>query len=205
MTSVIFDFDGTIADSFLAVLRELYMVVYHRQLPPEDVERLRHHALLQALRQLQIPWWRALVAARGVRSHMANDMSTIPPVQGIVDVVRELAKTHALFVLSSNDASNVRAFLELHGFADNFIAISGNADPLRKAPALRRLLHKQQVDPKTSWYVGDQPWDVRAAHSARMNAAAVTWGYSTKTSLIQQHPEALITSASELLSLFTKQ
>lgn len=202
---VVFDFDGTIADSFLAVLRELYMAVRHRPLPPEDVERLRHHSLLQALRQLQIPWWRALVAARGVRSRMASDMGTISPIQGIADVIRKLAETHELFILSSNDALNVRSFLELHGLAACFVDVRGDADPLRKAPGLRSLVREHQLNVKTAWYVGDQPWDVRAAHNVGMKAAAVTWGYSTEASLKQQHPEVVVMRASELLTLFSRQ
>lgn len=204
-TAIIFDFDGTIADSFQAVIGELYKSVHHEPLPAGDIERLRHQSLMQTLRTLRISWWRALLVARSVRSRMVRDMGSIKPVQGIPEVVQTLAGTHTLFILSSNDARNVRKFLELHGLARYFADIYGDADPLHKSSALRHFLVAKQLMAASAWYVGDQPWDVRAAHHAGMKAAAVTWGYSNGVGLKRQHPEALVSQSDELLTLFAKQ
>lgn len=204
-TAIIFDFDGTIADSFQAVVGELYKAVHHETVESGEIEQLRYQSLLQTLRTLRISWWRALLVARDVRTRMVSDMGSINAVQGIPEVVQTLASTYTLFILSSNDERNVRKFLELHALTDYFADIYGDADPLNKSRALHRLVEAKRLTTAAAWYVGDQPWDVRAAHRAGLRAAAVTWGYSNSTNLKRQHPEALVSQPQELITLFAKQ
>src|SRR6185312_4068894 len=102
--AIVFDFDGTIADSFQAVVSELYKAVHHKPVAAGEIDRLRHQSLMQTLRTLRISWWRALLVARSVRARMIRDMGSISPVQGITEAVRTLAGTRTLFILSSNDA-----------------------------------------------------------------------------------------------------
>src|SRR5689334_25382283 len=56
--------------------------------------------------------------------------------------------------------------------------------------------------PSETAYVGDSPFDVRAAKAAGMYAVAVTWGrIHDRERLEREEPDAIVDSAKELLEL----
>jgi pyrophosphatase PpaX len=58
------------------------------------------------------------------------------------------------------------------------------------------------VDPATAAYVGDSPFDMRAAKAAGMFAVAVTWGrIHDRERLEREEPDAIADSAEDLLEL----
>ncbi|HXH97346.1 MAG TPA: HAD hydrolase-like protein, partial [Gaiellaceae bacterium] len=57
------------------------------------------------------------------------------------------------------------------------------------------------VAPSTCAYVGDSPFDVRAAKTAGMHAVAVTWGRIHDRALLEaERPDAVVDTARELLA-----
>jgi pyrophosphatase PpaX len=69
-------------------------------------------------------------------------------------------------------------------------------DPEPLLLAARRL----GADPAQTAYVGDSPFDIRAAQAAGMHAIAVTWGrIHDRSSLEPEEPDAVVDSAEELL------
>ena len=58
------------------------------------------------------------------------------------------------------------------------------------------------ADPAQTAYVGDSPFDIRAAKAAGMFAIGVTWGRIHDRALLEaEEPDALVDSAEELLEL----
>jgi pyrophosphatase PpaX len=58
------------------------------------------------------------------------------------------------------------------------------------------------VDPATAAYVGDSPFDIRAAKAAGMHAIAVTWGrIHERDRLEREDPDAIVETAEELLAV----
>jgi pyrophosphatase PpaX len=56
-----------------------------------------------------------------------------------------------------------------------------------------------EVAPETCAYVGDSPFDVRAAKAAHMHAVAVTWGgIHDRDKLEHEQPDAIVDTAEEL-------
>jgi pyrophosphatase PpaX len=55
--------------------------------------------------------------------------------------------------------------------------------------------------PEETAYVGDSPFDIRAAKAAGMTAVAVTWGrIHDRERLEHEHPDAIVDTAEELLA-----
>jgi pyrophosphatase PpaX len=55
------------------------------------------------------------------------------------------------------------------------------------------------VDPSTCAYVGDSPFDIRAAKAAEMYAIAVTWGgIHERAKLEREDPDGIVDDAEEL-------
>src|SRR2546429_268476 len=58
------------------------------------------------------------------------------------------------------------------------------------------------IDPAPAAYVGDSPFDIRAAKAAGMYAVAVTWGrIHDRSRLEREEPDAIANTAEELLEL----
>src|SRR5205085_5182641 len=59
---------------------------------------------------------------------------------------------------------------------------------------------RMRADPRDCAYVGDSPFDIRAAKAAGMHAVAVTWGrIHDRSRLEREHPDAIVDRAEELL------
>ena len=86
MRAVIFDFDGTIADSFAAVMDIAYRVTKNEQLADiKHLEEMRakHMSLREAIKLLDIPRWRGLWLLKKGRNIMAKDINRVPLFAGM--------------------------------------------------------------------------------------------------------------------------
>lgn len=203
--AIVFDFDGTLADSLYATLRTLYELIHREQLPVEDISRLRGMTMVQVLRELKIPLWRALFLKQAVYRGMRDRMDDVALVPGIDEMVKLLAGDFRLFIVSSNDVPNVMIFLQRFRLKAYFTQIYGDANPLRKARVLRKVIRENGLNDREAWYVGDQAWDIKAAHRVGMKAAAVTWGFSNIHVLESCRPEVLAFDPTELARGLMKQ
>ena len=200
--AIIFDFDGTIADSFLTTLQVIYKATHHEALPDEDISRLRSMNLYQLSRALRIPWWRLVFLTRRVRRLMQSEMKGIILIPGMDVAIKTLSKQYKLFILSSNSTTNVKAFLHSNEIDNYFDGIFGDANPLSKRRKLSELIERNGLSKQHSWYVGDEARDIKAAKLVGIKSIAVTWGYSNIHVLKGQQPDELIFSPDELSPLF---
>lgn len=200
---IIFDFDGTIADSFMVMLQVVHQLL-GKSLEHEDISRLRGMRSREVLRELHIAPWRAPFVSAKVRRLLSTRMDEIALIPGIDDTLRSLAKAHTLYILSANSVANAQTFLERNGIAGAFSGVYGGVQPWAKGRALRKIAREQKLSVRDTWYVGDGYLDIKAAHHAGMKAMAVAWGYSNIHVLESCKPDALVFSSDELTAYFAK-
>lgn len=207
MQTVIFDFDGTIADTFVTSVHIFERLT--KRLQPfsvEEIERLRGLHALELIRELRIAPWRApLMLVRG-RAMMRRQMVDIKVFSGMDDVFKQLeSQGVTMYIMSSNSTANIRRFLAQEGLEHYFKKIQGNVSILGKRKMLRRLLIREKLDPATTIYVGDEGRDIEAAKHVGMPVIAVTWGFNSATLLASHHPTAIVTSSAELSDILLRQ
>lgn len=205
MKTIIFDFDGTLGDSFSLAVALFYEMTGRHPLPDDEVAMLRRVPMAKLPKVLHLRFWQVpRLLVRG-RKLMYGRMHEVKAFAGIEPVVRELHDQGVrLFVVSSNSAQNLARFLETHSLRDCFEGVYGGAGLFGKAPILKKIMHRHQIDPAECWYVGDEVRDIHGAHGAHLPVAAVTWGYQDRQTLEAEHPERLIDDPAQLLSLFDK-
>jgi len=201
---IVFDFDGTLVDTFTLALTIFNHVTRRGPMPDEDISRLRGLSARELMSELHVHFWQIPLLGFRTRRLIAKRLNSIELIPGIEDTVRELSKRYHLFILTSNTASNVRNVLQRFGIADQFVGIYGSAGILHKEHSLRRLLAQNQLKPANVWYVGDEARDVEAAHHVGMPVVAVSWGFNNIAALERHHPDKLVFSPDELVEHFGK-
>ena len=200
---VIFDFDGTLADSLpflLSCLGELARTHGFREPSPDEWPQLRAASLAGLLESLRIPLWQVPRIARHYRRLMAQRGNAVAPFAGIPSALARLrAAGLPLGLATSNSAASVRQVLPdaRHLFSDGEFDIP----LLGKARRLSRLLRRQGIPPAESLYVGDELRDLQAARRAGLDCAAVAWGYGCAATLREQHPDLFFERPADLLRL----
>ena len=111
MKTLIFDFDGIIADSFELTLEIAYELTELPRQTDAEVERLRKLPLLKAVRALHIPFGQLAPLIVTGRQKMLERIHEVHPFPGISEVLYELHSAgYHLLVISSNSEKNVRSF-----------------------------------------------------------------------------------------------
>lgn len=177
----IFDFDGTLADSwpwFLGQLDTMADRFGFRRPAADEVDALRKLSSREVLAALQVPLWKLPTIAAAARTAALADAEHIALFPGIDTMLRDL-KAHGirLAIASSNDGRVIRRVLgdDLSALFDGFAC---GASMFGKAQHVRRLLKALKVAHAQAVLIGDESRDVDAASAAGIHAAVVRWGYA---------------------------
>ncbi len=201
MANVIFDFDGTLADSFKITV-EVLGELMHRPIPDDkEIERLRSQSLRAVLRELKISWWRALLLIKKARKLYIEHLDEIQPHPGIVEVIKKLnGQGHVLYIISSNTVPVIRYFLHANKIEQYFKRIYGSVGLFSKARILRRVIKSNKIRLDTCYYIGDEGRDIEASYDAGVKCLAVVWGFSNGEFLRSLKPYALIQEPENIIT-----
>lgn len=201
MNAVIFDFDGTLADSFEQVFDFLLKQTGRQasEFSPEQMKTLHGLSMRDLALKMGVPAWKLpWVYMRG-KAALTNHMHSTPVFPGVNDMLAALyAEDYQLYIISSNSKRNIQRFLTQHGLGGYFRHIYGNTGWFGKASALRRAIQQNGLEPGKVVYVGDEVRDVIGARLSGMPSAAVNWGFGSEPALLEYSPTVLVRSVKEL-------
>jgi pyrophosphatase PpaX len=206
--TVLFDLDGTLVDSgpmILESFRHATRTVLSREIP--DDQLLAHVGGLRLADQMAaIDEQRVEELVRTYREHNEPLHRELQACSGVLAVLEQLRlEGRQLGVVTAKRRATVDlafAVVPLQHLLD--VVVSAD-DTERHKPNPEPLLHaleRLRSDPRGAAYVGDSPFDVRAAKSAGVFAVAVTWGgIHREEVLAAEEPDAIVRTASELLGV----
>jgi phosphoglycolate phosphatase len=197
----IFDFDGTLADSWQVVAQVIVEGAGrfgYRRVSAEEAQRLRgvdNRAVMQAL---GVPIWQLPRIATHMRSVAASRAHEIALFPGVPDMLRAMAGAGMrVAIVSSNVEDTIRRVLGADlaaGVAD----FECGAAIFGKAARFRRVVRRAGVPSSQAIAIGDEARDIEAATAAGIAAGAVTWGYATPELLESRVPAHVFRSVDEL-------
>jgi len=205
VTVIIFDFDGTIADSFETVLNISNRLAHEYGYPPtlqKDIKRLKNLSSREILNQSKVPIWRLPFLLRRLRVELNREIQYLKPIPGIQEALYCLNQHgHRLGIVTSNSKENVIAFLKAHDLEDLFDFVDSGLTLFGKGRVIRRLIRRKHLDPSIVVYVGDETRDIEAAKKINIKGIAVGWGFNSSEALAQTQPDALIFQPGELAAV----
>lgn len=203
VTTILFDFDGTIADSFDAVLQitnRLAKEFGYEPAGPEEVERLQNLSSREILKQSKIPMLKLPLLLRRLKTEMNREIEHLQPIAGMYDALTQLQQQgYRLGIVTSNTRDNVSVFLNKHDMESLFEYVQSGVALFGKGRSIRRVLRQQQLAPNRVIYVGDETRDIEAAKAISIKVIAVGWGFNSSRALAEQHPDALVRAPHELV------
>jgi phosphoglycolate phosphatase len=198
---IIFDFDGTLADSFSCFKKSINHCAKKyrfRSVQDSDIDFLRGADTKSIIKYLGIPWWKRPFVARHMRRLFQQELQSIKLFNGIDSVLRHLTEKK-LAIVSSNSEENIRAILGVNNklFVDMCCGIS----LLGKSRSLRKLMRKHRLKGEEVIYIGDETRDFDAALKSGMAFAPVLWGYADRKTLLRLPHSMAFEQPEDLLKL----
>lgn len=203
MTNIIFDFDGTLANS-LPVAIEIYyeLVPSAPKITEQDIKRLRKLPAREIIRQLHVPLHRVPRLIIKGRTALTERMDEIKLFDGIKDLVGTRSPGSRFFIISSNSEANVRRTLRANNIEDVFESVDGGVGLFSKASALRKFMKQHGLSKADTYYVGDEVRDIEAAKKVGLKIVSVTWGYNDARLLATYQPDFMVNNTEELKKIF---
>lgn len=202
MAAIIFDFDGTIADSFDYIANFLAVDAGRPPLTAPEKQELRGQSMATIGRQFGHSWWRLIRLFFKGRQRMHKVIGKVRPFEGMSDVIKKLhAEGHELFILSHNTVDNIHTFLHHYELHKYFLEVYGGVGLFGKGQALKNLLKEQNLEKENALYVGDEVRDVKAAKSAKIRIIAVTWGFARPSDLEALQPTATAEHPNDIINI----
>jgi len=201
---VIFDFDGTLADTlpwFTRVINKVAEKFNFKRIAPEEKETLRGYDANRMRKHLGVPLWKMPLIANHMHSLMAGDIRDIALFEGVDHLLQCLSGRGILLaVVSSNSSDNVRQLL---GPANTALIsdFECGVSVFGKQSKLRAILSKTGAAPAETIYVGDEIRDIEAAQSVDIAFGAVAWGYNTLEALTVHSPDEVFASIDDLIRI----
>ena len=188
---LVFDWDGTLADSAALIVAGMQRAIGELKLPARTDAQIReliglgfHDAMGRLYPEFApedvakaLEDYRRLIVSGG---HLHHGPAEAPLYEGALDMLRELkAAGYRLAVATGKSRASLhRSFLkhpEVHVLIDSSRCADETAakpDPLM----LKELLELEDLPPEAALMIGDTEFDVQMARSARMPAVAVACG-----------------------------
>ena len=203
---VIFDFDGTLADTFpwfAGAINNVAQRYRFKQITPGEYDTMRGLDAHGVLKYLGVPLWKMPLIANYMRSLMTRDIDQISLFDGIDSVLRRLSDLGTMLaVVSSNSHENICRVLG-NELAASVAHYECGVSMFGKEAKLRKILKRCGAGPDEAIYIGDEIRDSQAARKVGLAFGGASWGYTTKESLLAHAPSDVLDNVDDILDRVT--
>jgi len=197
---IFFDFDGVIADSF-GIAFEIGKQKNTGIKSDDDFRNLFNgnindwkkdfYGSIEEIKKIDDEFF-ALIAPKMSEVNLFPDMEK---------VIKELAKSHGLVVVSSTRSDLVNDFMERNGILQYFDEFGGDKIVhTNKTERIKEVFNKYGVGPDNCVFITDTLGDMREAANCGVSSIGVSWGYQKKENFFAAKPYAIVEKPTELLS-----
>lgn len=205
ISTVLFDFDGTIADTFtelVAIYNSIAPLYNCLQVLPQDIESLRNKRPQDFMRCYKVTKYNLPFMVVKGRKALRDSIRAVKAFENMTEVLHQLKERgYNLGILSSNSIKNITAFLEANNLSQIFDFIYNSKNIFGKSKKIKRIFKEQGLCHNQVLMVGDETRDIEAAHKMKVPVVAVSWGFNSPVILLKMHPTYMINHPAELLEI----
>jgi phosphoglycolate phosphatase len=200
---IIFDFDGTLADTLGALLRitnRLAPEFGYPQISDEQLTNLKYLSSWEIIKISKVALWKLPFLLKRVKEEFPGEVQSVKLFPGVIELLTTLkSQGYRLGIVSSNAEANIRSLLKQNQIEHLFEFITG-ASTFGKGKAIGKIIRRYNCPKSDAIYIGDEIRDIQAARSIKIRVVAVGWGFNAPTALIDRQPDLLITKPQALIN-----
>jgi phosphoglycolate phosphatase-like HAD superfamily hydrolase len=198
---LLFDFDGTIADTadaFIKIYNTIAQENNYTLISKENFSTLKDMGIIDNMRYMNVPLYKLPSLSHHVRIALKNEIPHLELIDGIREPLTSLKeKGYKLYVVSSNSKENIQAFLE-HNQVSVFDEVYSVLNLFGKHVTINKLIRANNWDRNQVMYIGDEVRDIEAAKKSGIRMISVLWGYNSEKLLSENNPDLLLRHPTEL-------
>lgn len=207
--AVIFDLDGTLADSLRDLAEAMNLALAQHGLPTHPLDAYRHFVgegvdvmvRRAAPTNTTVPW-QAIVD--GYRAHYGElDHRHTGPYPGVSELLDGLVARRVKLAVLSNKRDDFTKALVAQRFGRwPFVEVRGEREGVPRKPdptAAFELALALNVLPANIAFVGDTAIDMKTARNAGMTPIGCLWGFRDRDELLEAGAKRLLSAPLELL------
>ncbi len=204
---IIFDFDGTLADTLGALMRisnRLAPEFGYLQIGDEQLANLKYLSSWEIIKLSKVALWKLPFLIKRVKEEFPQEVRSVKLFPGVIEVLNTLkSQGYRLGIVSSNAEANIRALLSQNGIEHLFDFVN-SASTFGKGKAIAKLIRQYQCLKSDVIYIGDEIRDIQAARSIEIRVVSVGWGFNAPLALIDRQPDLLITKPLALVDALAR-
>ena len=206
--AVLFDMDGTLLDSETLSEKATnygFMEILGREITAEEHSQLIGRPVKKILSQW-FPDKGEAIYDTG-RLYFNSKLSTVETYPGISEVLEKLSRKYDLGVVTSSHRIDAQRLLTLSGLLPYIRLYVGQEDTEYQKPdpePLNLALKRLNISSREAVYIGDQPYDIIAAHEAEIPAGAALWGSGNLERLEMYHPDRFLKKPEEIFDFIAE-
>lgn len=204
---VIFDFDGTLANTENVIFRvynEIAKKYGYKEITHDYIDELKHQPIHNIIKDLGVPYLKVFSLIKKGQKLMKEYHKSMDPYEEDLKETLEALKSKLSYmgIISSNSKKNINTFLKNENIDTMDFIISS---PLfSKEIKINKLKKKLRLKDEDILYVGDEVRDIVSAKKSNIDIASVTYGYNTKEYLSSEEPTYFIDNLKELFNIIKK-
>ncbi|BDH60403.1 phosphoglycolate phosphatase [Lysinibacillus sp. PLM2] len=202
MKYIVFDFDGTLADSRNVFIQawNVYASVYHYDpITQAEVDATKHLSLHQRAKKFHFPMHKLPIIMPKVYRYFKEHIKEVKLYPGIKVMLQSLAQEgYEIFILSSNEKENIKLLLQQEQI-DSVKDILTSSKIFGKDSVLKRLVKQYQLKASELLYVGDELRDIQACNKVNVPFMWVSWGIDGFDLIKKENPEFVVHTPEEIV------
>jgi phosphoglycolate phosphatase len=209
--AVVFDFDGTLVDSYEAIAASVNHVRSYYRLPPLSTAEVRRHVGHGPVYLLEhtVPGSQIETDLERYRAHHPSVLrSGTRLLEGVRETLPRLREARLRLAICSNKprlfTQELLQIFQLSGLIDVVIGPE-DADHIKPAPdMLLKAISELGMTADEALYVGDMVVDIETARAAGVTVWAIPTGSEERANLIAAKPARLLMNFSQIGELLTQ-
>ncbi len=199
---IIFDFDGTLANTFALgskLINEYADRLGYKQI---DFAANKDKSARELIKMSGVRFWQIPGLIRFFRKKSVERAEEVNAFDGIPDLVRRLHdRGFLLGIITTNSAQTISIFLQKYGLTDLFTYIKPEISLFGKRRAIRRARRHLKSE---IIYIGDELRDIEACRAVNVPIISVSWGFNSTEILEKNNAGKVAGNTIEILNLLSQ-